>query len=84
MSLEVGLGGRMDTTNIVTPIVSAITSIGLDHTDVLGPKIENIAWEKAGIIKENKPIVLGPSAQLPLIIDYAKKQNSPIHLVEKK
>jgi dihydrofolate synthase/folylpolyglutamate synthase len=51
--IEVGLGGRLDSTNVITPIISAITSIGLDHTDILGNTIEQIALEKAGIIKKN-------------------------------
>lgn len=54
---ETGLGGRMDVTNIVTPIVSLITNIGMDHTDVLGDTIEQIAMEKAGIIKPGVPVV---------------------------
>lgn len=57
--LEVGLGGRLDATNVVDPVVSVITSIGLDHTDILGDTIEKIAIEKAGIIKQNKPVVIG-------------------------
>lgn len=48
-------GGRMDVTNIVTPVVSVITNIGMDHTDVLGDTIEQIAYEKAGIIKPGFP-----------------------------
>lgn len=54
---ETGLGGRMDVTNIVTPIVSLITNIGYDHTDVLGDTVEQIAFEKAGIIKPGVPVV---------------------------
>lgn len=57
--LEVGLGGRLDATNVVDPMVSVITSIGLDHTDILGDTIEKIAIEKAGIIKQNKPVTIG-------------------------
>jgi len=57
--LEVGLGGRLDATNVVDPLVSVITSIGLDHTDILGNSIEKIASEKAGIIKQNRPVVIG-------------------------
>ncbi|MCP5003875.1 MAG: bifunctional folylpolyglutamate synthase/dihydrofolate synthase [Planctomycetes bacterium] len=55
--LEVGLGGRLDATNIVTPLVSVITTIGYDHTDKLGHSLGSIAGEKAGIIKEGKPVV---------------------------
>jgi dihydrofolate synthase/folylpolyglutamate synthase len=57
--LEVGLGGRFDATNICTPLVSVITSISLDHTQILGDRLESIAMEKAGIVKPNKPVVSG-------------------------
>ena len=57
--VETGLGGRLDATNILSPIVSIITSVGLDHTEFLGNTIEEIAREKAGIIKPNTPVVLG-------------------------
>jgi dihydrofolate synthase/folylpolyglutamate synthase len=56
--IEVGLGGRLDSTNIVMPEVSLITNIGLDHTDILGETLEEIAHEKAGIIKEGIPVVV--------------------------
>ncbi|MCK5470474.1 MAG: bifunctional folylpolyglutamate synthase/dihydrofolate synthase, partial [Cyclobacteriaceae bacterium] len=59
--IEVGLGGRLDSTNVVTPIVSLITSIGLDHTDMLGETLPEIAFEKAGIIKEDVPVVISES-----------------------
>lgn len=62
-SIEVGLGGLKDTTNIVTPLVSVLTSIGMDHMEILGPTLDDIAWDKSGIIKEGKPVVLGPTAQ---------------------
>ena len=58
--IEVGLGGRLDTTNVVQPLVCGITSIGLDHTEVLGDTIEQIAGEKAGIIKRGLPVVTAP------------------------
>ena len=57
--IEVGLGGRLDSTNIITPEVSVITNIGLDHTQFLGNTYEAIAYEKAGIIKNNIPVVIG-------------------------
>lgn len=57
--IEVGLGGRLDATNIIVPVVSAITNIALDHQDLLGDTIEEIAYEKAGIIKPNIPIISG-------------------------
>lgn len=56
--IEVGLGGRFDSTNVITPIVSVITSIGLDHTDMLGETLPEIAFEKAGIIKAYVPVVI--------------------------
>ena len=57
--IEVGMGGRLDATNIITPLVSVITNIGLDHTQFLGNTLEAIAFEKAGIIKPNIPVVIG-------------------------
>jgi len=57
--VEVGLGGRLDSTNVITPVLSIITNIGLDHTDLLGDTLEKIAIEKAGIIKPNVPLVVG-------------------------
>jgi len=57
--VEVGLGGRLDCTNIITPILSVITNIGMDHTQFLGTSLEQIAFEKAGIIKEGVPVVIG-------------------------
>ena len=57
--IETGLGGRLDATNIITPLVSIITNIGLDHTDLLGSTLQAVAGEKAGIIKSGVPVVLG-------------------------
>lgn len=57
--VEVGLGGRFDCTNVMTPLASVITTIGLDHIDILGDTIEEIASQKAGIIKENRPVIVG-------------------------
>ena len=56
--IEVGLGGRLDSTNIIKPVLSVITNIGHDHMDLLGNTFEKIASEKAGIIKENVPVVI--------------------------
>ena len=74
------MGGRLDSTNIVQPVVTAITSISLDHTQFLGDTLELIAKEKAGIIKEKIPVVLG---EIPLgarqeIIEIAKLKNAPL------
>ncbi len=57
--VEVGLGGRLDATNVLAPLVSVITNIGLEHVNILGPTLEDIAGEKAGIIKEGVPVVTG-------------------------
>ena len=59
--IETGLGGRLDSTNIISPILSVITNIGLDHTALLGSTIGEIAFEKAGIIKPEVPVVVGES-----------------------
>ena len=60
--IEVGLGGRLDSTNIISPMVSVITNIGHDHTELLGDTLEKIATEKAGIIKRQTPVVIGETA----------------------
>jgi dihydrofolate synthase/folylpolyglutamate synthase len=57
--IEVGLGGRLDSTNIITPLASVITNIGYDHTDILGDTLPQIAGEKAGVIKPNVPVIIG-------------------------
>ncbi len=70
--IEVGLGGRLDSTNVIDPILAAITSIGFDHMDILGDTIEAIAAEKAGIIKSEVPFLLGdmPEAASITILNY--------------
>jgi dihydrofolate synthase / folylpolyglutamate synthase len=78
---EVGLGGRFDSTNILHPLASIITNIGLDHTNILGNSYEEIAFEKAGIIKEHTPIftaVKHPGA-LKVIENQAEKMKAPIY-----
>lgn len=75
--LEVGLGGRLDATNIVTPTLSVITSISLEHTDILGSTIEEIACEKAGIIKPGVPVVVGPRTPQQLLQKIADELRSP-------
>ena len=60
--IETGLGGRLDATNIITPILSVITNIGLEHTEFLGDTVERVATEKAGIIKKSIPVIIGESA----------------------
>ncbi|CAL2077173.1 bifunctional folylpolyglutamate synthase/dihydrofolate synthase [Tenacibaculum dicentrarchi] len=78
--IEVGLGGRLDSTNIITPEVSVITNIGLDHTQFLGETLPEIAYEKAGIIKENTPVVIGERQKEveKVFIDKANECNTKI------
>lgn len=80
--IEVGLGGRLDATNLVTPLVSVITSISYDHTKVLGDTLEKIAREKAGIIKNQRPVVSSPQhpEALTAITDIAKERNAPLRV----
>ena len=79
--IEVGLGGRLDSTNLIKPELSIITNIGLDHTELLGNTIEKIAKEKAGIIKPNTPILIGRKQEKTASIfeEYANKNNSQIY-----
>lgn len=79
--IEVGMGGRLDSTNIITPLVSVITNIGLDHTQFLGNTLDAIAFEKAGIIKNNIPVVIGEytSETKPVFIDKAKNEQASIY-----
>ena len=78
--IEVGMGGRLDSTNIINPILSIITNISLDHTRFLGSNISDIAKEKAGIIKDNIPVVIGQTQQeiSPIFTDIAKSKKSEI------
>lgn len=79
--IEVGLGGRLDSTNIITPLVSVITNIGWDHMNVLGNTIEEIAAEKAGIIKNKIPVVIGEftNQTKEVFQQVAQQQNAPIY-----
>lgn len=78
--LETGMGGRLDSTNVITPIISVITNIGLDHTQFLGDTIEAIAGEKAGIIKPGVPVVAGKMREeaLKVIREKAAQSDSPL------
>ena len=79
--IEVGMGGRLDATNIITPLVSVITNIALDHTQFLGNTLEAIASEKAGIIKPNIPVVIGeytPETK-PVFLSKANENHSEIY-----
>jgi dihydrofolate synthase/folylpolyglutamate synthase len=82
--VEVGLGGRLDSTNIITPILSVITNVSLDHTRILGSSVEQIAVEKGGIIKDTIPVVIGEaSAEIRPIFDALAQQcDAPIIYAE--
>ena len=82
--IETGLGGRLDCTNIINPIVSIITNISFDHTGFLGDTLEKIAFEKAGIIKPNTPVVIGETTEgtRKVFINKAKEAQSPIYFAE--
>lgn len=83
--VEVGLGGRLDSTNIIFPEVTVITNIGFDHTQFLGKTLPEIAFEKAGIIKENIPVVVGEYQKevFQVFEKIASKNNAPLFLAEK-
>ena len=82
--IEVGMGGRLDSTNVITPLVSVITNIGFDHTQFLGDTLPKIAAEKAGIIKSNIPVVIGEYSEetKPVFLDKAKFENAPIYFAQ--
>ena len=82
--IETGLGGRLDSTNIIDPLVSVITNISLDHTAMLGNTIPEIAREKAGIIKSHRPVLIGEKQNqtTDIFIAKAKKENAPLHFAE--
>jgi dihydrofolate synthase / folylpolyglutamate synthase len=83
--IETGLGGRLDSTNIITPEISVITNISLEHTAILGESLELIAGEKAGIIKQNVPVVIGKMQPetLEVFEKVAKKNKASIYFVNK-
>lgn len=80
--IETGLGGRLDATNIIHPCLSVITSISLDHTEILGSTCEEIAKEKAGIIKTHVPVIIGPHVPLAPIQTIAMQQQSSLIQVQ--
>jgi dihydrofolate synthase/folylpolyglutamate synthase len=82
--VETGLGGRLDSTNIISPVLSVITNISLDHTAILGNTLEKIAFEKAGIIKDCAPVVIGTytSETLPVFEEVAKERQAPLFFAE--
>lgn len=82
--IEVGLGGRLDSTNIIDPELSVITNIGFDHMNLLGQRLEEIAFEKAGIIKQGKPVVIGETIAetKPVFLAKADSCKAPIHFAK--
>lgn len=83
---EVGLGGRFDSTNILTPLVSVITNVGLDHIAILGDTYAEIAFEKAGIIKEGIPVITGTqnAEALAVIVEQAAEKHSPLYKLDEE
>jgi dihydrofolate synthase / folylpolyglutamate synthase len=82
--LEVGLGGRYDATNVVIPLVSVITNITLEHTNILGNSVESIAFEKAGIIKNNIPVITAAGIKPREVIEtVSKEKNAPLMVVNR-
>lgn len=83
--VEVGLGGRLDSTNVVNPLLTVITSISLDHTNILGNTLEEIAREKGGIIKKNTPLILYPQKEEALkeLQNISKEKSAKIYEVKK-
>jgi len=82
--IEVGLGGRLDSTNIINPVLSVITNIGHDHMDLLGDSLEKIAYEKAGIIKKGVPVVISETdtGVKEIFIKKAVEENSEIYFAD--
>lgn len=82
--IEVGLGGRLDSTNVLTPILSVITNIGMDHTEFLGNTLTQIAREKAGIIKPGVPVVIGEThpQTINVFLERAQECGSPIYFAD--
>ena len=80
--IETGLGGRLDSTNVINPVLSIITNIGWDHMNLLGNSLEAISYEKAGIIKENTPVVIGKKQEesWPVFTLIAKQKNATVQL----
>ena len=82
--IEVGLGGRLDSTNVITPELSVITNISLEHTALLGDTLAKIAFEKAGIIKPDVPVVIGEYNEetMPVFQSVATRNNAPLHTTD--
>jgi dihydrofolate synthase/folylpolyglutamate synthase len=84
--IEVGMGGRLDSTNIIKPVLSIITNIGLDHTQFLGTTLEQIAKEKAGIIKDHVPVIIGAQQDetTPVFEEIANVRKAPLCFASKR
>ena len=84
--IETGMGGRLDSTNIVIPVLTVITKIGLDHTKFLGKTLPAIAAEKAGIIKQNVPVIIGETQEetTPVFTEFAFRNNAPLVFADKQ
>jgi dihydrofolate synthase/folylpolyglutamate synthase len=84
--IETGLGGRLDSTNIIMPELSVITNIGYDHMNLLGNTLEKIAYEKAGIIKKNIPVIIGESINetKQVFQSTAKEKDAPLIFAQDK
>jgi len=82
--IEAGMGGRFDSTNVIDPLITIITSIAKEHTKFLGDSIEEIAWHKAGIIKSNKPVIIGqlPDPARMIVNEIANEKNSAVFAVQ--
>ena len=82
--VETGLGGRLDATNVITPVISVITNIGLDHTAILGNTLGEIAIEKAGIIKQGVPVIIGQTQEeiAQVFREVSQKRSSQIHFID--
>ncbi len=78
--LEVGLGGRLDAVNIVSPNIAVITSIGYDHQEYLGNTLESIAYEKAGILRPKIPVIFGKQAKNEVLLEQAAKHSNPVYI----
>ena len=84
--IETGLGGRLDSTNIISPVLSVITNIGYDHMNLLGNRLEEIAGQKAGIIKQNTPVVIGEvlPETMKVFVKEANEKESPLHFAQSR
>lgn len=84
--IETGLGGRLDSTNIILPELSVITNIGMDHMHILGDSLPKIAAEKAGIIKDHVPVVIGETQEetLPVFVRVAKERAAPLYAADRE